>query len=110
MKIKKLKVKIKCACADHYLELLKSFDGFEYTYLRQCTKCGKVWVDVEKTYDVIENITETVTDVCGNTITLFRPVVKHILSNSTGNVVYNSVCGYCYVMNKDGTISMIYNG
>lgn len=112
MKIKKLKARIKCACADHYLELCKSFDGIEYTYLRQCTKCGKVWVDVDKTYDIVEYTVEDVTDIRGNTIRLYRPIIKHVIEHplSTTEIITNySVGGYSYVMNEDGTVSMIYD-
>ena len=39
----KLKVKPKCNCEDHYLELCTSFDGETYVYQRYCYKCGKWW-------------------------------------------------------------------
>lgn len=43
----KIKVKIKtkpqCDCENHYLEVLKSFDGEVCTYNRMCYKCGKWW-------------------------------------------------------------------
>ena len=47
---RKLKVKIKCNCNDHYLELLKTFDGYTYTYRKCCTKCGRWWTDTCSKY------------------------------------------------------------
>ena len=48
----KAHVKPKCDCENHYLELCTVFDGFENTYFRKCTKCGKSWTNVQKTYEV----------------------------------------------------------
>ena len=43
--VRRLKARIKCNCNNHYLELLKTFDGDTYTYMKCCTKCGKWWTD-----------------------------------------------------------------
>ena len=113
----KAHVKPKCDCENHYLELCTVFDGFENTYFRKCTKCGKSWTDVQKTYEVCECITETVTSVDGHIITLYRPVIKQITDTVVlgkhipGEIVCNTkVANQLYYVNKDGTLSMLYQG
>ena len=39
----KAKIKPKCDCENHYLELCTSFDGETYQYQRYCYKCHKTW-------------------------------------------------------------------
>lgn len=111
----KAHVKPKCDCENHYLELCTVFDGFENTYFRKCTKCGKSWTEVEKTYELIEHTVETATDITGRTITLYKPVIRMAAENNgqfcVGEIVADlSVANTLYYVNKDGTLSMLYNG
>jgi hypothetical protein len=113
----KAHVKSKCDCENHYLELCTFFDSLEKTYFKKCTKCGKVWTDVQKTYEVCEYNTETVKTIDGRIITLYRPVIKQVTDTMTpgkhipGEIVCNTkVANQLFYVKPDGTLSMIYQG
>lgn len=77
----KAHIKPKCDCENHYLELCNFFDGLNGTYFRKCTKCGKTWTEVKKAYEVIEYVTETVTDVNGRVFSLYKPAIRVATEN-----------------------------
>ena len=106
----KAKIKPKCDCENHYLELCTSFDGETYQYKRYCYKCHKAWNYMKRLVEKRSNACDSyitdggashsyIHDTYGGSIAVPRMEVME------GTMMFDDGCKYCYVykLNKNGT-------
>ena len=101
--VRKLKAKIKCNCNDHYIELLSTFDGDTYTYMKCCTKCGRWWTDISSEY-VHEYDETSIYDTRNHCICTFK--APRVIQTEHA-VIFDDGHGYrdVYLKYSDGTLS-----
>ena len=106
----KAKIKPKCDCENHYLELCTSFDGETYQYQRYCYKCHKTWNYTKSLVEKCSNACDSyITDGGANRSYIYDTYGGSIavprMEVMKGAVMFDNGCNFCYVykLNKDGT-------